>query len=185
MYISKCAKCGFQAQVPDGNRIFLCPVPTCQYKSCRLCGEEAHGPLPCDQVEKSNETSARLKVEEAMSQARIRTCPQCSRKFYKQDGCNKMTCSCGTWICYICRQVIPKSVGYNHFCRTPLCRHGKACNMCPLHSTGEQDTEMREVREAGLKAVATIEKSAENNHNQPIAWKTDVDQLLKGGLKKK
>lgn len=174
----KCPKCGFQALVPEQQRNFHCPIPSCQYKSCRLCGEEGHEPIPCNQVEKRNETAARVQVEEAMSEARIRTCPNCSRKFYKQDGCNKMTCSCGTLICYVCRQVIPKNIGYNHFCQTPHCNH-TSCNRCPLYFSGAgKDPDMAAVREAGLKAVARIEKS-EDNRKQPIAWKTDVDQLLK------
>lgn len=161
--------------VPENQRSFYCPIPPCKYKSCRQCGEASHEPIPCHKVEKCHETAARLKVEEAMSEARIRTCPKCSRKFYKQDGCNKMTCSCGTYICYICRQVI---TGYQHFCQKPHCQH-KDCNRCPLFSgSGREDGDMVAVREAGMKAVATIAKS-EENRNQPVALKTTLDQLLK------
>ena len=172
----KCPQCGFQALVPDQQRNFYCPILTCQFKSCRQCGEPTHDPTPCDQVEKKNDTAARLKVEEAMSEARIRTCPKCSRKFYKQEGCNKMTCSCGTLICYICRKVI---TGYTHFCQKPHCRH-KDCNGCPLFTTAGEDADMAAVREAGMKAVAQIEKSEVNQNQQPnMVWKTSVDQLLK------
>jgi hypothetical protein len=40
-----CPKCGFQADVPTGQKIFECPAATCNYASCRECGEAAHIPL--------------------------------------------------------------------------------------------------------------------------------------------
>jgi hypothetical protein len=42
-------------------------------------------------------------------------CPSCSAKFFKTEGCNKMTCSCGTTICYICRVEITKLIGKTCF----------------------------------------------------------------------
>ena len=47
----------------------------------------------------------------AGAQARVRECPDCKKRFYKTEGCNKMTCSCGTLSCYICRQKVDKTVG--------------------------------------------------------------------------
>jgi hypothetical protein len=44
----------------------------CNKETCRLCGEASHVPLRCSEVEKKGETSARLSVEEAMTQARLR-----------------------------------------------------------------------------------------------------------------
>ena len=40
-----CPKCGFQADVPSGQKVFECPVAKCLYASCRDCGEAAHIPL--------------------------------------------------------------------------------------------------------------------------------------------
>jgi transcription elongation factor Elf1 len=51
-------------------------VATCYYcgkETCRLCGEVSHVPLRCAEVEKKNETTVRLSVEEAMTQARLRS----------------------------------------------------------------------------------------------------------------
>jgi TRIAD3 protein (E3 ubiquitin-protein ligase RNF216) len=69
-------------------------------------------------------------VEEKMSEAVVRTCPHCHAQFMKEEGCNKMECPrCKTWICYFCRRVIPKNIGYAHFWREPgPCPPGK----CPL-----------------------------------------------------
>jgi TRIAD3 protein (E3 ubiquitin-protein ligase RNF216) len=40
-----CPKCGFQADVPSGQKVFECPAAKCLYASCRECGEAAHIPL--------------------------------------------------------------------------------------------------------------------------------------------
>jgi len=80
--LCKCPQCDFQASLPESQMIFQCP--SCEFESCRKCGEEPHIPLRCEEVEKKTETSARLQVEEAMTKARIRYCPKkCKQGFYK------------------------------------------------------------------------------------------------------
>lgn len=149
--LCKCPQCEFQASLPESESVFRCPQ--CDFESCRKCGEASHIPLRCNEVEKKVQTDARLQVEEAMTQARIRYCPKgCKQGFYKVEGCNKMTCpTCRKFICYICRSEIPVSVGYQHFCQTPHCQH-KNCKKCPLYSNAEED-DLRASREAGLKTV--------------------------------
>ena len=177
--LHRCPKCDFQAQLSPSEMIFHCPVESCRFESCKLCGEPSHIPLKCSEVEKQNETDGRKKVEEAMSEARIRTCPKagCGNRFYKVDGCNKMTCpkrGCGTWSCYICRALIEKSVGYQHFCQTPHCNH-KTCNKCPLYSSSEQD-DIRATKEAGQKAAKEVSGGGEGVN-------VDVESLLKNADK--
>ena len=89
--ISRCPKCDFIAFAEKTLKTFHCPQ--CSYKSCRECGEEAHPGIKCDEVESKTETDGRKNVEEAMTQALVRTCPRpfCRKKFLKTDGCNKMT----------------------------------------------------------------------------------------------
>ena len=37
----------------------------------------------------------------------FRECPNCKTKFFKEEGCNKMSCpKCKTSICYLCKQVV-------------------------------------------------------------------------------
>mmetsp|Transcript_2299 Transcript_2299/g.4928 ORF Transcript_2299/g.4928 Transcript_2299/m.4928 type:complete len:493 (+) Transcript_2299:267-1745(+) len=166
----KCPKCQYLACADESLVVFHCPQ--CDYKSCRKCGEEAHPGIRCDQVETKDETDGRKIVEEAMTKAKIRSCPRpgCETKFCKSDGCNKMTCpKCRTLICYICRNEIPKTVAYGHFCQTPHCRHD-SCKKCPLYTNDKED-DKRAVREAGLNAAKSVKGKKEVN--------VDVDSLLK------
>lgn len=149
---STCPKCGFQADLPPNLIVFDCPVEDCRYSSCRKCGKEQHVPLRCNEViQKTREDEGRLKVEEAITEAKIRKCPKCKTSFVKSDGCNKMTCRCGVKVCYICREQLTGSNPYTHFCQTAHCSH-KRCGKCTLYSNAEQDDE-RAMREAGLTAA--------------------------------
>lgn len=158
--------------------IFRCPVGDCAYESCRKCGEDPHIPLSCDEV--ARKTNGRLKVEEAISQSRIRTCPKpgCKKKFVKESGCNKMTCACGALSCYICRQLISPKVGYNHFCTTPLCDHSR-CGKCVLYSNWEQDDE-RAMRDAGVNAAEEFRAaSLQGNESSKGDVTISVEDILK------
>ena len=160
--------------LPETQMIFCCPH--CGYESCRHCGEPPHIPLKCSEVEKKDETSARLQIEEAMTQARIRHCPKgCKKVFYKIEGCNRMTCpTCQTHMCYVCRKEIPESVGYKHFCQKPHCDH-KSCNKCQLYSKTEED-DLRAAREAGIKTAAAIQSSGKD---QDGSIRIDMNAILK------
>ena len=57
----------------------------------------------CDEVEGDEESVIRRRTEESMTATLLRTCPSCSKKVVKQDGCNHMTCLCGGQFCYACR----------------------------------------------------------------------------------
>jgi TRIAD3 protein (E3 ubiquitin-protein ligase RNF216) len=61
----------------------------------------------------------------------VRTCP-CGNRFIKDQGCNKMHCSCGVYMCYLCEQVIE---GYSHFCSCP---NKDTCTNCHIYSDPER-----------------------------------------------
>ena len=65
-------------------------------------------------MEKEEEEDARRKAEEHLTASIIRKCANknCGTKFMKEEGCNKMTCTCGAQMCYICKA---KGVEYSHF----------------------------------------------------------------------
>jgi len=84
-----------------------------------------------------------------MFNAVVRKCPKCKKPFFKEEGCNKMTCPCGAVSCYLCRQLIKD---YTHFCRTPHCNHA-SCGNCILLTDSKEDDRLarREVALAEQK----------------------------------
>ena len=117
-----------------------------------------------------------------MAQAKIRKCPKCSTSFVKSDGCNKMTCRCGTYMCYICRQQLTGNY-YAHFCQTPLCDH-KNCNRCLLYTNAEQDDE-RAIREAGLTAAKNYNEELKQKDQDGPDVQIDVDGIMRQGVRTK
>ena len=175
--IVSCHKCQYQCEMSEnaGNILFC---PSCSASTCILCGEESHIPLRCEENEKKGETEHRLTVEEAMSKARIRECTKCKTKFFKTEGCNKMSCTCGAKICYICRKDITKE-GYQHFCQRAHCGH-KKCGKCVLYTDSNEDDRLA-MREAGLKAAAEATQGNKIDLTDPkkvLAPKVDVEKLL-------
>lgn len=178
--LASCPKCGYQAFVPETQNIFECPVQGCGFESCRKCGKAAHIPLRCEEVQQQNRRDqGRLKIEEALSEARMRTCPKCSKKFIKSDGCNKMTCACGMKMCYVCRKPLDKNNPYLHFCRVPHCDH-KSCGKCKLYSNDAEDDALA-MREAGIKAKEAYEAKLQNEGQGSSAaqdLQLDVDEMM-------
>ncbi|XP_071634431.1 uncharacterized protein [Temnothorax longispinosus] len=119
-----CPFCHFASIPPPEDKIFKCLNPECMKESCRLCKELNHIPLKCN--EKKTE-SARKFLEEKMTEALVRKCYRCSRMFFKEEGCNKMTCVCGAQMCYICDKPV---TDYKHF----QGQGAERSNLCPLWS---------------------------------------------------
>jgi len=145
----------------------------CRHESCRKCGKEPHIPLRCEEVvQKNREDEGRLKVEEALAEAKIRKCPKCTTPFVKSDGCNKMTCRCGAKICYICRQELNGHNPYDHFC--------KKCGKCVLFSNAEED-DQRAMREAGLTAAQAYRQELQETGGSDVHVDIDVDRIMTSG----
>lgn len=125
--------------------------------------------IRCDEIEKEKVTKGRLAVEEAITDAKVRRCPTCKKSFIKESGCNKITCGCGTKVCYLCQAKIKD---YSHFCQTPHCDHKEKCKKCPLYTNAEED-DKRAMRAAGFAAA---EKVKENIVGTEVA--IDVNRIL-------
>nr|XP_045616945.1 E3 ubiquitin-protein ligase RNF216-like [Procambarus clarkii] len=146
--LETCPFCTYAVIMDDPNdKVLVCRNPLCLKESCRLCKEETHVPLRCNEVEKDHQTQARLKIEEEMSRAMIRKCPECGQNIVGEAGCNKMTCPCGTVMCYICRQKIR---GYDHFERSSI-----PSDKCPLWRdlTKLHDSEVRQAAATAREAL--------------------------------
>ena len=177
--LAMCPKCGYQAMVPELQNVFACPVEGCRFVSCRKCNKASHIPLRCEEVvQQDRRDEGRLKIEEALSEAKMRTCPKCNKKFIKSDGCNKMTCACGMKMCYVCRKPLNKQNPYGHFCQTPHCDH-KTCGKCRLYTNDEED-DAQAMREAGIAAKEAFEAKVRTDGSGVTAddLRLNVDEMM-------
>lgn len=141
-----CPFCHFASIPPAETKVFKCLNPECMKETCISCKELNHVPLRCDEVLKEDE--ARLKLEEKMTKALVRTCYKCQKPFFKEEGCNKMTCVCGASMCYLCSTPL-KNGDYKHF-------NGQGSSnsdLCPLWSDN---------RRMNAEAVRKIAEVTEN-----------------------
>uniref|UniRef100_UPI003AAFA228 E3 ubiquitin-protein ligase RNF216 n=1 Tax=Centroberyx gerrardi TaxID=166262 RepID=UPI003AAFA228 len=160
----RCPFCNFPALLDKDMSLFSCPNPRCRKESCRKCHVQwkQHVGKTCEEVLERDETRMRVLFEERMTAARVRKCVKCGTGLVKSEGCNRMSCRCGSFMCYLCREPI---TGYNHFCqhaRSPgaPCRH---CRKCSLWTDPTQDDE-RIIQEIQKEGEAELnKKSAENS----------------------
>ena len=85
--LEQCPFCPFATimDVPkEVNKLFACQNPECGKESCRLCREDSHIPLRCEEVEKDDEVRMRTYIENKMAEAMIRNCYSCKRPYIKQ-----------------------------------------------------------------------------------------------------
>jgi TRIAD3 protein (E3 ubiquitin-protein ligase RNF216) len=114
----ECPFCSFGIIMPttkEQDKLFHCKNDDCGRISCRLCQKGNHLPSSCEEAADDNVLGAQHRVEEAMTNALLRSCANCQQKFYKTEGCNKMVCpACRAITCYVCQQHITKQ-NYGHF----------------------------------------------------------------------
>ncbi|KAL7748069.1 hypothetical protein RI367_006615 [Sorochytrium milnesiophthora] len=147
----ECPFCDWGAIVEDDSIVlFHCENDSCKTVSCLKCKRKSHIPLTCAEHEKEHMLEARHQVEEDMTKAMVRECPKCKKRYLKFDGCNKITCSCGTKMCYVCKQVI---TGYEHFDDRS---RGGAPDKCPLWDKGGGHHHDADVRKAQATAVDQV-----------------------------
>lgn len=74
--------------------------PDCHVATCSSCHEQ-HSGMSCgdykDKTSGAFEASQKIKAELG-----IKDCPKCKTSIEKIEGCNHMTCECGTHLCWEC-----------------------------------------------------------------------------------
>lgn len=164
----RCPFCNFPALLDKDMSLFSCPNPRCRKESCRKCHVQwkQHVGKTCEQVLERDEIRMRVLFEERMTAARVRKCVKCGTGLVKSEGCNRMSCRCGSFMCYLCREPI---TGYNHFCqhaRSPgaPCRH---CRKCSLWTDPTQDDE-RIIQEIQKEGEAELSKKSADNSGKRV-----------------
>ncbi|KAF9901329.1 hypothetical protein EC991_006256 [Linnemannia zychae] len=168
----ECPFCSYAAIVEnDEDKEFRCQGPKCHKVSCRLCRALTHIPLSCEEykkeLEKDNVLSVQHKVEEQMSQALIRECVKCKSRFFKTEGCNKMTCpQCHAIMCYVCKVQIKD---YSHFDNAPAGQPSRS-KRCRLW----EDTVQRNNDEVKAAAQRTLEELKSQDPNLVAQFRLDI-----------
>lgn len=160
--LENCPFCGFATIPHPDSTVFMCYNPECMRDSCRKCKRHSHIPQRCEEIE-SKEVKMRTFIENRMTDALVRSCWRCKRNFIKEAGCNKMTCTCGARMCYICRQPV---TDYSHFNG----QGGTEFHKCPLYSDLEVLHDAA-VQEEGIKAKIEIQAA-----NPDVELKHDPTQ---------
>ena len=125
---------------------FQCLSPACGRSSCLSCSAPWHDPHTCYS---SQLTSLRLALERATTDAIKRTCPKCAMSFVKSGGCNKLVCTCGYSMCYVCREGLA-GVGYQHFCQHFRAIPGskcEECDKCDLYRVEDEEIVIEKAKE--------------------------------------
>ncbi|XP_005098623.1 uncharacterized protein LOC101849460 [Aplysia californica] len=159
-----CPFCPFATIMSDkDDKVLKCLNPECLKESCRLCQEPNHIPLRCNEVEKKAETNMRTFIENYISEAVMRKCHRCGKRFVKENGCNKMTCHCGATSCYACKE---PDINYDHF------NANKKCAQTDPNWIHQQDME-RAALEAKNKYLEDHPEATE------VELKNDVVDMIK------
>lgn len=142
---------------------FECRNPECGRPSCLACHKVWRDIHICNE---SGLLALRTQVEQAMSMAIKRICPNCNTAFIKNSGCNKLTCPCGFKMCYVCRENITEN-GYRHYCDhfrpTGDGRPCRTCKKCNLWENEDEEAVLAKAKETAEKQwrdqeVATLSK---------------------------
>lgn len=106
-----CPRAGCETPIivdPFGPEQPQVSCPTCPCRFCFLCGAEWHPDATCAEDRrqrlKSGEISKRNEEAFAKYKKNNKTlgCPGCGADVQKIEGCNHMTCTCGTEFCWVC-----------------------------------------------------------------------------------
>jgi ariadne-1 len=97
--VGKCSGLGGGLSGPG----VFCHCDDCGSSFCLKCGEEPHAPLSCRDLRQWNEKCKNESETANWILANTKSCPKCSSRIEKNQGCNHMTCQqCKYEFCWIC-----------------------------------------------------------------------------------
>ena len=161
--LEHCRHCGRGNICSPNSKVFYCINEECLKHTCRLCNEDDHEGLTCEEVEKDVETKNRIMIEEKMTEALIRNCYYCNNPFMKTEGCNRMRCpnpKCRKSMCYVCRQPVQH---YEHFYNTDNGGRPEP-GKCPLY-INEERLHAQEVQKAAKEAKKNLDPNVKLKHD--------------------
>jgi hypothetical protein len=109
--------------------------------------------------------SAKHLVEEAMTDALVRKCNKCKKPFLKEEGCNKMKCSCGNEQCYVCSEDV---TDYSHF-------GDEEFGQCPMYGD-IQDQLRRDVAKAEEATVQQLLRDRAELKDEDVRVNKNTDR---------
>ena len=118
-------------------------------------------------------------VEEAMTEAKLRRCPECHTPFLKESGyCNKIRCpSCRTAVCYICRQKV-ENRGYKHFCVHSYDSCNQNCGKCSLWTNKDDKVDQERLRLVATNEANRMWEESLLGDDSSTVVELDVERLL-------
>ncbi|KAK9877205.1 hypothetical protein WA026_016951 [Henosepilachna vigintioctopunctata] len=161
--LETCPFCDFSLILNNEDKIFKCQNIECMEESCRECRHKSHVPFRCNEIEYDEDVRKRTYIENKMTEALVRTCWKCKKSFFKDSGCNKMTCPCGAKMCYICGAT---AIGYEHFGEISQ-------NKCPLYTQNLNEFHAERIRNS-----ARIAKDELGVNENPQLLKIDPTEGL-------
>jgi IBR domain, a half RING-finger domain/RING-type zinc-finger len=107
---------------PDCSQIYRCDnnkeshqCPSCFFKICGRCSEEAHDRINCEEARVQRNPAEQERLNEEWAQRNnAKRCPECRVMIIKGEGCNHVECRCGAHICWRCMGVFSRADIYDH-----------------------------------------------------------------------
>lgn len=155
-----CPRCEWPVIEDEEARLGRCVK--CLYAFCTLCRAAWHAGEQCLNAEqKLAVLEARKRGDSQMSDEALRkyreeiadasaaayvarngkTCPSCRQAIEKNEGCNKMTCACGTYFCWTCGKKLLGD-GYSHYRNVNGEPGTSSCQLFDLDAVAAWENEM-------------------------------------------
>ncbi|XP_040592757.1 E3 ubiquitin-protein ligase RNF216-like [Mesocricetus auratus] len=181
--IIRCPSCSFPALLDREVKRFRCPNVHCLKESHGLWKE--HTSLTFEVMAKKDDVLYWTSIEENMTAACIRKCPQCGTSLIKSEGCNHKSYCCGAHMCYLCQVFIND---YDHLLQHALSPGASCqeCSRCSLSTAptehdemliekiqkGDEEEQKSKKGESTFKRISSpLEKPAENvQHLAALPW---------------